>query len=77
MKLRNDKEINALFASAQQGVQLSQLHQPSKQCIFSHRFRIKQIVRVRGTGKMPVPPTEWLRQEFRSLLLFTFLLFYF
>lgn len=31
MKLRNDKEINALFASAyQQGVQLSQLHQQSK-----------------------------------------------
>ena len=30
MKLRNDKEINAFFASAQQGVQLSQLHQPSK-----------------------------------------------
>ena len=30
MKLRNDKEINAFFASAQQGVQLSQLHQQSK-----------------------------------------------
>ena len=30
MKLRNDKEINALFASATQGVQLSQLHQQSK-----------------------------------------------
>ena len=29
-KLRNDKEINAFFASAQQGVQLSQLHQQSK-----------------------------------------------
>ena len=27
MKLRNDKEINAFFASAHQGVQLSQLHQ--------------------------------------------------
>ena len=31
MKLRNDKEINALFASATQGVQLSQLHQQSQQ----------------------------------------------
>ena len=30
MKLRNDKENNALFASAYQGVQLSQLHQQSK-----------------------------------------------
>ena len=29
-KLRNDKEINAFFASAYQGVQLSQLHQQSK-----------------------------------------------
>ena len=31
-KLRNDKEINAFFASAQQGVLLSQLHQQSKKC---------------------------------------------
>lgn len=30
MKLRNYKEISAFFASAYQGVQLSQLHQQSK-----------------------------------------------
>ncbi len=31
MKLRNDKEINALFASAHLLVQLSQLHQQCQQ----------------------------------------------
>ena len=38
MKLRNDKEINALFA-LYKGVQWSPLHQPSKPRISSHRIR--------------------------------------
>ena len=38
MKLRNDKEINAFFASVQQGVQLSQ---PTNRAKFSHRFHSK------------------------------------
>ena len=43
MKLRNDKEINAFFASAQQGVQLSQVHPLGGR---------------RGYGRMPYPPTK-------------------
>ena len=35
MKLRNDKEINAFFASATQGVQLSL---PTNRAKFSHRL---------------------------------------
>ena len=38
MKLRNDKEINALFA-LYKGVQWSPLHQPSKPRISPHRIR--------------------------------------
>ena len=52
MKLRNDKEINALFASYK-GVQWSPLHQPSKPRISSHRIR-----RTHRNLLLRYPPTD-------------------
>ena len=52
-KLRNDKEINAFFASAQQGVLLSQLHQQSKKC----------------TNQAATAPSHRIRRTHRNLLL--------
>ena len=68
MKLRNDKEINALFASAQQGVQLSQLHQQSKilpQISQNPQKRLAQDILPRiaisGGAAVSAAPTEQSR----------------
>ena len=58
MKLRNDKEINALFASYK-GVQWSPLHQPSKKC--TNQATTASSHRIRRTHRnllLRYPPTD-------------------
>ena len=69
MKLRNDKEINALFA-LYKGVQWSPLHQPSKKCTnqaataSSHR-----IHRTHRSLLLKCTPTEFTEFSCRGELL--------
>ena len=58
MKLRNDKEINALFA-LYKGVQWSPLHQPSKKC--TNQATTASSHRIRRTHRnllLRYPPTD-------------------